>query len=362
MINKTQNVKLEINSIDDNKKYISIGIDGCKGKWVAVCLTENKFEVDKFNNIEEICEKYKNADSIIIDMPIGLPEEIKDIRPESIARKFLKGKTSSIFNTPCRQAVYAENYTKAIEENKANLGISLSPLSYGICSKMREIDEFLSNNPQWKNRLIEGHPEICFAKLNYDKAILENKTKPDGQNKRLEILQKYYSNSALVINKFLTDVPARKKIDDVIDALCLAITGIIGLENGFGTIPEVPMEDKRGIKMQMVYGKMNENNKKRYNKLVRDKIPEIIKADGRDCDTLIVAGEEKYKLLEAKLQEEVNEFLEDKNLEELADVMEVLFGLAGALGYSEEELIGAREKKREERGGFKEGIVLKSVL
>ena len=41
--------------------------------------------------------------------------------------------------------------------------------------------------------------------------------------------------------------------------------------------------------------------------------------------------------------------------------MEVLFGLAGALGYSEEELLKAREKKREERGGFKEGIVLKAV-
>ena len=61
--------------MSENKKYMSVGIDGCKGKWVAVCLTENKFEVDKFNNIEEICEKYKNADSIIIDMPIGLPEE-----------------------------------------------------------------------------------------------------------------------------------------------------------------------------------------------------------------------------------------------------------------------------------------------
>ncbi|ABR34961.1 nucleoside triphosphate pyrophosphohydrolase [Clostridium beijerinckii] len=98
-----------------------------------------------------------------------------------------------------------------------------------------------------------------------------------------------------------------------------------------------------------------------YNKLVRDKIPEIIKVDGRECETLVVTEEEKYKLLEDKLQEEVNEFLEDKNLEELADVMEVLFGLANSLGYSEEELLKARDKKREERGGFKKGIVLKSV-
>ncbi len=98
-----------------------------------------------------------------------------------------------------------------------------------------------------------------------------------------------------------------------------------------------------------------------YNKLVRDKIPEMIKDRGRECDTVIVVGDEKYKFLEAKLQEEVQEFLEAKNLEELADCMEVLFGLAEILGYSEEELMGARYKKREERGGFKDGIVLKST-
>ena len=81
----------------------------------------------------------------------------------------------------------------------------------------------------------------------------------------------------------------------------------------------------------------------------------------RDCKFEIAPKDERYKLLEAKLNEEVNEFLEDKNLEELADVMEVLFGLADNLGYSEKELLKARDKKREERGGFKEGIVLKST-
>jgi predicted house-cleaning noncanonical NTP pyrophosphatase (MazG superfamily) len=75
----------------------------------------------------------------------------------------------------------------------------------------------------------------------------------------------------------------------------------------------------------------------------------------------IVTGIEKQELLEKKLLEEVNEYLEDKNLEELADVMEVLFGLANELGYSEEDLIKKRNQKLEERGGFKEGVVLKLV-
>lgn len=107
--------------------------------------------------------------------------------------------------------------------------------------------------------------------------------------------------------------------------------------------------------------KERENIMKLYNKLVRDKIPEIIEADGKTCEVEIAQKEDITKLLEDKLMEEVNEYLEDKNLEELADVMEVLFGLAHNLGYSEGDLIKKRNDKLEERGGFKQGIVLKGV-
>lgn len=100
---------------------------------------------------------------------------------------------------------------------------------------------------------------------------------------------------------------------------------------------------------------------KEYNKLVRDKIPEIIRADGKECEIRVAEGKEKYELLEKKLMEEVNEFLEDKNLEELADVMEVLFGLAREIGYSEEDLIREREEKKRERGGFKDGAILRYI-
>lgn len=99
-----------------------------------------------------------------------------------------------------------------------------------------------------------------------------------------------------------------------------------------------------------------------YNKLVRDKIPQIIKAYGKECEIEIAFKYERQELLEKNLMEEVNEFLEDKNLEELADVMEVLYGLANNMGYSEEDLNKKRLEKLEERGGFKEGIVLKYVI
>lgn len=101
---------------------------------------------------------------------------------------------------------------------------------------------------------------------------------------------------------------------------------------------------------------------KMHDKLVRDLIPQIIEADGKSCEVQRVGAEEMKHLLEDKLLEEFNEYLEDNNLEELADMMEVIFGMACQLGYSEEALLEARNKKLRERGGFKEGIVLKKVF
>lgn len=232
---------------------IFVGIDGCKGKWVAAVISEDGFEVDKFNTIDEICRKYSDADTMIIDIPIGLPESLNDLRPDKIVRKQLGKKGSSIFDTPSRQAIYAESKEHARELNISALSRSLSEQSLAIGKAIRQVDEFLNRNPEWKNRLLESHPEYCFMKLNGNQPILEKKTEPDGQALRLEVLNKHYLQSEDVIQKFLRDVPYRKKIDDVIDALCLAVIGMISNDLGLKSVPEEPMEDPEGIKMQIVY-------------------------------------------------------------------------------------------------------------
>ena len=98
-----------------------------------------------------------------------------------------------------------------------------------------------------------------------------------------------------------------------------------------------------------------------YNKLVRDKIPEIIEEDGKICRTRILSDEEYIASLEAKLNEEVAEYQADKNLEEMADVLEVLQAICIARGYSLEELESLRAKKANERGGFADKIFLEYV-
>lgn len=233
--------------------YSSVGIDGCKGKWIAVYINEDFFEVEKFRTINDICYRYPNSDSYIIDIPIGLVENKSQLRPDMLVKKELGKKGSSIFEVPCRQAVYAEDKRVAKELNIAILGKSLSEQTLGITKAIRQVDEFLQIKPQWKNKLLESHPEFCFLKFNNNQPILKHKTSAEGQYKRLEILRKYYPKTDKVIEKFLADVPFRKKIDDVVDALCLAVMGRLILERGIKTIPEKPKLDNRGILMQMVY-------------------------------------------------------------------------------------------------------------
>ena len=97
------------------------------------------------------------------------------------------------------------------------------------------------------------------------------------------------------------------------------------------------------------------------NKLVRDKIPEIIENTGKSCVTHVLNDEEYIAALEVKLNEEVTEYQNDKNLEEMADVLEVLQALCIARGYSLEELETVRAKKVNERGGFEKRIFLEYV-
>ena len=95
-----------------------------------------------------------------------------------------------------------------------------------------------------------------------------------------------------------------------------------------------------------------------YNKLVRDNIPEMIRAQGETPNIRILETEEYLRHLEAKLDEEVGEYHRDKNAEELADILEVVYALAEANGCSREELLSVYRKKHDARGGFRDRVFL----
>ena len=95
-----------------------------------------------------------------------------------------------------------------------------------------------------------------------------------------------------------------------------------------------------------------------YRKLVRDKIPEIIEADGKVPVTKKLDDAEFRKELNKKLLEEVREYIEDSNVEELADIVEVIYGILDSMHVSREEFEKIRIAKAEKRGAFKDRIFL----
>jgi len=97
-------------------------------------------------------------------------------------------------------------------------------------------------------------------------------------------------------------------------------------------------------------------------KLVRDKIPEIIESkEGKKPKTRMLSDEEFHEQLIAKLLEEAEEYNNDRNPEELADILEVVFALAKLNGISRKSLEQMREKKAGERGAFEKRIFLSDV-
>lgn len=99
----------------------------------------------------------------------------------------------------------------------------------------------------------------------------------------------------------------------------------------------------------------------KYNKLIRDKIPEIIGKSGKKAIVKKVQGSQLLELLNKKLYEELDEYNESGEVEELADLVEVVQAILEHKGISIDEFNQIREKKNISRGGFKEGLLLLEV-
>lgn len=100
---------------------------------------------------------------------------------------------------------------------------------------------------------------------------------------------------------------------------------------------------------------------KEYNKLVRDKIPDTIEADGQVGIYQILSDSRYLRMLDAKLSEEAAEYQDSQSLGELADILEVMRAIVRAHGWTWEQLEAIRKEKFAQRGGFEKKILLKSI-
>lgn len=99
-----------------------------------------------------------------------------------------------------------------------------------------------------------------------------------------------------------------------------------------------------------------------YNKLIRDKIPQIIESSGKKAIVERLNDEKYIDNLNSKLGEELQEYLESNNIEELADLVEVIYAILDYKSVTLEQFDKIRIDKVDKRGAFKERLLLKEVI
>jgi predicted house-cleaning noncanonical NTP pyrophosphatase (MazG superfamily) len=99
----------------------------------------------------------------------------------------------------------------------------------------------------------------------------------------------------------------------------------------------------------------------KYDKLVRDKIPENLQKIGKKVKFHKAGEQEYWEKLKTKLKEEADEFYKDSNKEEFADILEVMNAIKNYKGFDEKEIEDIRKKKAEEKGAFIDKIILEEV-
>lgn len=247
IINVAMEFEAPENKLISTGKYI--GVDGCKGGWIASIYDRGIFEIKKYSSVDELVEANKNYKELLIDMVIGLQSNKDEVRPDNAARALIPGRTSTIFAVPARQAVYAETRAAIREANKSALDKDLPAQAIAIIPKMRELDEFLQENPAHKNRLKESHPEVCFSRLN-GSVVMSRKADEEGITERVGIIKKYMPE---ITEEYIYQEAKRFKCnaDDIVDSIVLCITANLVAQGKTDVIPEVVQEDVTGLRMQM---------------------------------------------------------------------------------------------------------------
>jgi predicted RNase H-like nuclease len=223
----------------------SLGIDGCRGGWLAVSAgAAPAWAVER--QLGPLLARF-GAAFALIDIPIGLPRHAPR-EADRLARQALGPRRSSVFPVPCREAVHAADYGHANAVNRERLGCGLSRQSWNICAKIAEVDRLLDERPLVADRLWEAHPELCFARL-AGAPLRHRKRSAAGRHERLTLLAAGDAAFAAWVDAALTALPRPLAApDDLLDAAVLALAARGGRDR-LARLPAVPPRDDHGLPM-----------------------------------------------------------------------------------------------------------------
>lgn len=230
------------------------GVDGCSGGWIAAFVrhADAAWHIKVFARFADVLTAPAAPAVVAVDIPIGLPERAGPggRAAESIVRRWLGERQSSVFSVPARAAIYEADYATACRTALAHSAPprKVSKQLFNIAAKIREVDELLRF--RGSTGVFESHPEVAFWRLNGERPLNEPKKirgrlHPPG----LELRRKLLLNAGLPDAALRSRPPRGAAEDDLLDALaCAAVARRLheGLAQPF---PDPPPRDAFGLPM-----------------------------------------------------------------------------------------------------------------
>lgn len=218
-----------------------VGVDGCRGGWIAVVLDGRRREVRALPAIGAL--DGLGAARVMIDIPIGLPPGGRRAC-DLAARKLLGAARSRVFldvRRPLLDYLAARDYAGANRWAKGD-GWGVSRQLWNILAKIAEVDRFIT--PERQATIREAHPELAFLRLNAGTALPGKKTR-EGRTLRRDLVR---AAGLAEIDDWLAALPPAAAADDLLDAAALALAA-----RRPRRVPGAAARDGRGLRMDIWY-------------------------------------------------------------------------------------------------------------
>ena len=229
---------------------IVAALDGCKGGWFAVWGDGGQnWTFGVFPDFALLWRELNHTALVVIDIPFGLPSNGPRACDIEARRLLGRPRASSVFPAPSREAVSAASYEEASDANREILGKGITKQCWGICPKIREVDELLRADGKARAVVREGHPEVSFLTF-AGRPMAHRKGRREGVEERLGVLRRRWPAVDALFEKAMQTC-RRKDVgrDDILDAAALYLTAAAG---SLGAIPAQRERDSEGLPMEMV--------------------------------------------------------------------------------------------------------------
>jgi predicted RNase H-like nuclease/GNAT superfamily N-acetyltransferase len=194
-----------------------LGVDGCRDGWVGVALEDDvagTYFAASIDDLVSMADAGGRVATVAIDIPIGLPDD-GCRRADVLARAELGTRWPSIFMTPVRQALLADDYATASAANRALTGHGISRQAFGLRKKILQVDGWVRGSPA--PVVVETHPELCFARL-AGAPLTVRKSTWEGARLRRGLL----AGAGITVPADIGAAGAHASVDDVLDAAAAA--------------------------------------------------------------------------------------------------------------------------------------------